>query len=458
MPTDSGGVVCRDVSKTYATATGVINALAGIDAEFAPRKITAVMGPSGSGKSSLLRVVAGLDRPDKGTVVVEGVDLRRLEGGRLRRIRHELIGYVFQRPEENFIPYLTLEQNLAVVGREAPHRRDPHVLDKLALGHRLSHLPGQLSGGEQQRAALAQALVTAPSFVVADEPTAELDAESGHLLLDAISAAAREGVGFIIATHDPEVAGIADEVVLIDSGKIAREWGPLEPARGPATSSGTSNTSTDKAPMVMQMTGVSKTYPTATHDIRAVDGVTLEVRERELVAVMGRSGSGKTTLLNLLAGWERPDAGSIAGPLAVQRPRWADIAVVPQTLGLIEELSILDNITFALRLGNKEPRDDDHLIEDLGLDKLVDRFPTEVSLGEQQRCALARALVVAPRLVLADEPTAHQDAQSATRVFRALRDAVDRGGSVVVATHDERVLDYADRTIEMADGQIARDD
>jgi putative ABC transport system ATP-binding protein len=172
---------------------------------------------------------------------------------------------------------------------------------------------------------------------------------------------------------------------------------------------------------------------------------------------MGRSGSGKTTLLNVLAGWETPDSGSVSGDFATGSPLWQDVSVVPQTLGLIEELSIRDNVVFPLRLASEQAGAPfvEALFEQLGLHELLDRFPREVSLGEQQRCAVARALVVSPRVVLADEPTAHQDAAFARRVYQALRDRVEAGGCVVVATHDVRLLAFASRAVHMEDGRLS---
>ncbi|MEA2487847.1 MAG: putative transport system ATP-binding protein, partial [Actinomycetota bacterium] len=353
MPTDFRGVSCSGISKTYATATGVIQALSSVDAEFRRGRVTAVMGPSGSGKSSLLRVVAGYDRPDSGKVIVDGVEVSRLTGRRLRHARRDLIGYVFQRPEENFIPYLSIEDNLDVVARAAPHRTDKGALERLGLGERATHLPGQLSGGEQQRAALAQALTTSPPFVVADEPTAELDAESGHVLLAAIAEAARAGIGFIIATHDPDVAAIADDIIQIDSGAIA-SGDPLPvPDHSIAAGGGGERGEQEEGRITLQTESVSKSYKTMSRSVHALDEVSVHFHSGELVALMGRSGSGKTTLLNVLAGWETPDSGSVSGDFATGSPLWQDVSVVPQTLGLIEELSIRDNVVFPLRLASE---------------------------------------------------------------------------------------------------------
>lgn len=208
--------------KTYWTDTGKVNALQGVDADFHSGEVTAVMGPSGSGKSSLLRILAGLDHPTSGTVSVGGTNLATLSRRRLRQLRRNLVGYVFQRPADNFVSYLTVAEHLDLARRGTQHvPPDPdELLDQLGMSHRRDHLPHQLSGGEQQRAAFAQVLMGVPALVVADEPTAELDTESGHALLEFVHALTKRGTGFIIATHDKQVASTADSIVYINHGRV----------------------------------------------------------------------------------------------------------------------------------------------------------------------------------------------------------------------------------------------
>src|SRR2546428_12400841 len=181
--------------------------------------------------------------------------------------------------------------------------------------------------------------------------------------------------------------------------------------------------------MLIQMRGATKRYFRGPEEVHAVQDVWLDLGRGELVALVGRSGSGKTTLLNLLCGWDRPDEGEITwlpGPDAsLGDLLWSEIAVVPQTLGLVEELSIRENVELPLRTrpGQLWRDKDTHprveaLLRALGLAELADRSPGEVSLGEQQRGALARALVLLPRLLFADEPTGHPDEFWAQGVIR----------------------------------------
>lgn len=207
---------------------------------------------------------------------------------------------------------------------------------------------------------------------------------------------------------------------------------------------------------------LTKTFRRGAEQVNAVQNADLRLDEGELVALVGPSGSGKTTILNLLAGWDVPDAGDIywagvAAGAALESLPWHDIAIVPQTLGLLEELTIRENVALPLRLGASDrlaPERVDLLLDDLGLAQLADRSPSEVSLGEQQRAAIARALVGPPRLLLTDEPSGHQDAVWARGVFRELRRACAAGTTCLVATHNEEVLTFVDRILEMHDGAI----
>jgi putative ABC transport system ATP-binding protein len=215
------------------------------------------------------------------------------------------------------------------------------------------------------------------------------------------------------------------------------------------------------APLI-EVTGVSRSYRRGPESVHALAGARLALEPGELVALVGPSGSGKTTLLNVLAGWERADAGEVVwrGRRGVDLAGlpWSEMAVVPQRLGLLDELSVRENVELPLRLsGSLEETGSGHAAELLGrlrLDHLADRPPSETSLGEQQRTALARAILPRPRVLLADEPAGHQDVASAESVFRALR-AVSRNGTCcLVATHNRDSLRFCDRALEMADGRV----
>ena len=184
--------------------------------------------------------------------------------------------------------------------------------------------------------------------------------------------------------------------------------------------------------------------------LRVLDGVDLAVGAGELVALKGPSGSGKSTLLAVLFGLLAPDAGTVSW--AVPAGRWGAVALVPQDLDLLPELPLRENVALPALLAPDDAADGidlDELLERLDLGAVGGRLPEETSLGEQQRAAVARALLLRPAAVLADEPTSHQDAARAAGVVAALRRAADEGAAVLVSSHEPEVIDAADRVVAL---------
>jgi putative ABC transport system ATP-binding protein len=220
---------CVGLVKIYWTPTGEVHALKGIDVSFPAAAVSAVVGPSGSGKSSLLRILAAMDHATAGRVSVGGVELAGLSPPRLCRVRRRLLGYVFQRPADNLIPYMDVTEQLMLAARlrGLPRRRATSDLDQLlgtlGIADRGRHLPRQLSGGEQQRLAFARAVIGNPPLVVADEPTAELDAASGQALLAAVEALTARGTAFVVATHDHAVVRMAERTLYLRHGAMEAE-------------------------------------------------------------------------------------------------------------------------------------------------------------------------------------------------------------------------------------------
>lgn len=215
---------CRAVVKTYRTATESVTALAGVTAEIPRARVTVVVGPSGSGKSSLLRLLACVDRPDSGEVRVAGRRVDRLRPRARRRLRRSDVAYLFQRPGDNLLPYLDAagQIRLAARLRGTPVTDDEvtGLLDRLDLAARAGHRPAELSGGEQQRLAVACGVAGDPALVVADEPTAELDTTAAERVIAAMEDLAGAGVAFAASSHDPRVIAIADVVVRLDHGRV----------------------------------------------------------------------------------------------------------------------------------------------------------------------------------------------------------------------------------------------
>ncbi len=224
MPTEASGVACAGLVKEYATATGTVRALKGVDAAFPAGRVTAVVGPSGSGKSSLLRILACVDRPTAGSVRIGEVEVAAMGARGRRRVRRELVGYIFQQPADNLLPYLTAREQLQLAARLRGQARPGEVerlLAVLGLEHRADHRPEQLSGGEQQRLAFAAAVIGGPALVVADEPTAELDSEAGERLMQAVLGLRDQGTSLVVSSHDPVVTGAVDGIVRLHDGEVA---------------------------------------------------------------------------------------------------------------------------------------------------------------------------------------------------------------------------------------------
>jgi ABC-type lipoprotein export system ATPase subunit len=207
---------------------------------------------------------------------------------------------------------------------------------------------------------------------------------------------------------------------------------------------------------------VTKSFRRGAEEVHALRSVSFALRPGELVALVGPSGSGKSTLLNVLCGWEEPDAGGLdwRGELA-GRPAeafgWAELALVPQALGLLSDLTLAENVLMAARLTRRLGEFGARgraLMELFGVAHLAARYPRQASLGEQQRCAVARAVLLRPALLLADEPTAHQDAGWTQVLFTAFRELVAAGSVCLIATHDPQTWEYADRVLVMQDGEL----
>lgn len=201
-----------------------------------------------------------------------------------------------------------------------------------------------------------------------------------------------------------------------------------------------------------------KAYRRGPELVTALADVTVALARGQLISLVGPSGSGKTTLLNVLVGWEQPDRGRVVWPGHGEprgQPGWSTVGIVPQRLGLLEELSVGENVSLPLTMSARPTHAPPAaLLTALGLDGLTDRLPDEVSLGEQQRAAIARALVLAPPLVVLDEPTGHQDEHSVKMILDALQQVCDAGSTCLVATHSSEIVDVADHVLHMNDGRL----
>ncbi len=490
-------VETHDVFRIYGEGRAV--ALQGLTMSVHPGEVVVVFGPSGSGKSTLLRILARLDMPSAGTVTVFGDDLRELRGRSLREYRARVLGYLDQHYSRALAPELTVRelvaQQPALLGLERVQRlrRADELLERVSLSDRHAARPGELSGGEQQRVALAAAIAHRPRLLIADEPTGELDAANARNAYALIGELARgERLTAIVVSHDPQSATIADRVVHIRDGRVSAEsaserghaeeivlarggWLRLpeellrvsgiagrasarvedggiviSPAseRADAPEAAPRRVEARPGDVVAELRAVTKSYGTR----RVLDGVTASFRGGCLTAVTGPSGSGKTTLLHALAGLATPDAGEVAvlGHAPDEQLRRSEIALVAQDAQLIPFLSARENVELVLELRRADRAAAAAALAAVGLGELVDERVSRLSTGERQRVALARAIAARPKLLLADEPTARLDEANA-RTIGALfaRLAAETGTAIVCATHDPALIDQADARLPL---------
>ena len=221
-------ITLSNLRKVYTETASDVVAVDSVDLTLEAGEFAALVGPSGCGKTTLLNLIGGLDRPTAGSVVVSGTDLSTLSDADLVRFRLEHIGFVFQ--AYNLIPVLTALENtvfileLQGVAAAERNRRGMELLDAVGLADKAHHRPAQLSGGQQQRVAVARALASKPAFVLADEPTANLDSKSASTLLDIMADLNRtEGTLFLFSTHDPRVVDRARRTFHLEDGRVLRE-------------------------------------------------------------------------------------------------------------------------------------------------------------------------------------------------------------------------------------------
>ncbi|MEO8443388.1 MAG: ABC transporter ATP-binding protein [Gammaproteobacteria bacterium] len=222
---ESPALECRGLSKEFAEGANVLKVLRSVDLSIGAGERIAIVGPSGAGKTTLLQLLGGLDTATAGTVRIRGQDIANVDNAERGRIRNRYLGFVYQ--FHHLLPEFTALENVAMpllVRREpfeSVRARARGILERVGLGERLEHKPGELSGGERQRVAVARALVTDPSVVLADEPTGNLDRKTGDTVLDLMLSLNREvGASLVIVTHDPHIARRMNRVLRMSDGAL----------------------------------------------------------------------------------------------------------------------------------------------------------------------------------------------------------------------------------------------
>ncbi len=459
-----------------------------------------VAGMSGSGKSTLLRAVNGLvphfyGGRFGGRVVVDGLDTRRAApidlAGR--------VGFVFQEPEGRFVTGNVADEivfGLEVAGLPGwdIRRRVEEIVERLELTALLHRPLDRLSGGEQQRAAVAAALARQPSVLVMDEPTSQLDAQSSEEALAWTMTLRRQfGLTVLVAEHrlGRLIPGVERMLYLADAGPVGA--GPVHEVLGampylpplmqaaralglPAAAGMDNNaefrrrvlTAAERSrrvrpePGSVLLAGCDLCF--SYNGVRALDGAWLEVHAGEVVALVGRNGSGKTTLLRCLMGLLRPERGQVRfegqpidGWPVSHRAR--QVGFVPQwPSGLLFAESVRQELWLTLRnhgLEASPPIDPEALLDGLGLQAVADRSPRDLSSGERQRAVIAAVLVSRPKVVLLDEPTLGIDPLAQRDLGNLIEAWRGEGMGVVLATHDiEFAAAHADVVVILESGRV----
>jgi len=496
----------RDLFRIHQTPEGDAAALQGLSLTIREHETVTVLGPSGSGKTTFLRILAGLDRPSAGIVRVFGTELGKLPAGDVARYRTRLVGYADQHYARALASELTarelvgVELGLAGATRaERVHRAD-ELLERVGLTSNRDARPEELSGGEQQRVAVAASLAHGPRLFLADEPTGELDAASARLVYDTIGELVRaERCTAVIVSHDPESASIADRIVRIRDGRVSEEAGGgigeeaivvgkggwlrlpeellrrsgirshasarlagsdivVSSAEGAIAEPAVAAEARLEAPhsreTVVRLRKLTKSYGRGETKRMVLDGVDAAFPASTVTVVTGPSGSGKTTLLHLVAGLELPDEGAIEvlgiDVAALDRAdrahfRRDHVGYVGQQPGLVPMLSATENVELALALRGLQPEGAREALVAVGLEDRADQRVARLSTGERGRVAIARALAPRPELLLADEPTSRLDLANALAVGALfVRLAREFGTAVVCATHDPLLIEQAD--------------
>ena len=414
-------------------------------------------------------------------------------------------------PELSVLDNVALQLRLAGQSSAQAKRQAAATLARLGLEDLRDSRVDELSGGEAQRVATCAAVAHRPDLVLADEPTGELDDRSAAEVYDLLTAVASDGTAVILVSHDSRAVRFADRAVRIRDGRAAEQWQPgsdavaqlpdsrgwirmpatllprrdglaglvakpygeeiiLEPVYEPEPAAIEAETieapaeeepgpaiDTEGGEPLLSLNGVSAGFG----DRTLFTGLDLELPAASWAVVTGPSGSGKSTLLSIMSGLIDPTAGTVA----VGGTRWSSrsrdgraehrrdwLALAPQRPSLVEALTVRENLALTAAIRQSTGVDPEHVAELLGLAPLLDQPVSLLSGGERQRTSIARCLVAEAPLLVLDEPTSQQDDESAVRTVAALQREVDAGRSVVVATHDGRLISHADVAIDLGSG------
>jgi putative ABC transport system ATP-binding protein len=397
------------------------------------------------------------------------------------------------------MPALNLVKNVMLppdfLGSYRPTVTKERAIELLELVEIADHaykIPAHISGGQKQRVAIARALVNDPPLILADEPTGNLDTATAETILQIFEKLVKRGKTVVMVTHDESFSPRFSRRLQIVDGVVSQVNGKPEQGRSAAmveiNSSGNSVSQTQgrTAPRsnpisetpakpkqdqpAVDLRGVTKVYENAAGKFTALKSIDLQLGYGQFISIVGKSGCGKSTLLNMITGIDHPSVGEVrVGGEHIykmsesQRALWRgrNLGVVFQFFQLLPTLTLLENTLLPMDYCkaypfHERPARAMELLRLVGLEEQAHIFPTEVSSGQQQCAAIARALATDPKIIVADEPTGNLDSRSADHVLNLFERLVAQGKTILIVTHDASITKRTDQTILLSDGEIIK--
>ena len=495
----------RDLSVTFGAGANAVQAVKGVSFEVARGETLALVGESGSGKSvtalSVLQLLPyPMARHPTGSIRFQDKELVGAPQRELLSVRGNRVSMIFQEPMTSLNPLHTIERQVNEVlilhkglNRDAARRRTLELLEQVGIPNaeeRLGAYPHQLSGGQRQRVMIAMALANEPDLLIADEPTTALDVTIQAQILKLLkSLQARYGMALLFITHDLGIVRkVADRVCVMTQGEIVEHGAVADVFDRPqhaytrhllsAEPKGRPAAADPNAPEIVRLDDLKVHFPIKRGVLRrtvgyvkAVDGVSIALREGHTIGLVGESGSGKTTLGLALLRLERSDGGIVFDGKDLQALSQRDIRPLRRQMQIVFQdpfsslsprMSVAQIVGEGLEVhGIGSPAEREKMIDDalreVGLEPSArERYPHEFSGGQRQRIAIARALVLKPRFIVLDEPTSALDMSVQAQIVDLLRDLQQRHGlAYLFISHDLKVVRaLADEVVVLRDGKV----
>jgi len=508
----------KNVVKKYETGNGPFLALRGINLQVYPGEFLGITGKSGAGKTTLLNMFSGVSEITEGEVMFyefRNKDHHRTEKSFPIHLMDEdskavwrgnNMGIVYQSFE--LMPTLNLVENILLpqdfIGKFHPITSKERALELLELVGIKEHaykIPAHISGGQKQRVAIARALANDPPLIIADEPTGNLDSNTAEMIFKIFERLVAQGKTIVMVTHDKSLRNRFSRHIQISDGSLVQKGKTIEVLgksqivedlsfsisdTNNVTLSGSHEAGNniafrpqqiheksipsplDKKSPAIELINVDKTYENAAGKFTALNGVNLAFDSGEFISIVGKSGCGKSTLLNMITGIDHPSSGKVVvngqdvyEMTESERSLWRgrNMGVVFQFFQLLPTLTLLENTMLPMDYCNvhsfkERPDRAMEILKIVGLEQEAHKLPSNVSSGQQQSAAIARALATDPSIILADEPTGNLDSRSAETILNLFESLAAQGKTILIVTHDPTLTKRTDRTIILSDGEV----